>query len=186
MVDEAEVREALRVLAHRAERLRRGADRGLGLVRARWMFRGCERGRSVRAEGVVKVDNRGRVALGDRVTFLGGMIPSELICHPGGELIIGSGTLFNYGASLEAHRSIRIGARCMLASFVRIADRSGHRVEPIIVGDDVWIAHGAIIEPGVTIGDGSVVAAGAVVVTSVPPGRMAIGNPARSMILDLR
>lgn len=48
-----------------------------------------------------------------------------------------------------------------------------------IVGTDVWIGHGAIILGGVQIGDGSIVAAGAVVTKDVPPLSIVGGNPAR-------
>ena len=55
---------------------------------------------------------------------------------------------------------------------------------PIHIGDDCWIAHGAVIEPGVTVGKGSVVAAGAVVTKDVPELSLALGNPARTMKLS--
>ena len=71
----------------------------------------------------------------------------------------------------------------MFGSLVRVTDRGQG---PVVIGDDVWIAHGAVIEPGVTIGSGSVVAAGSVVSRDVPPGSLAIGNPARCMSLSLR
>ena len=51
--------------------------------------------------------------------------------------------------------------------------------KPIRIGHDVWIGGGAIILPGVTIGDGSVVGAGTVVVHDVPPASVVVGNPAR-------
>lgn len=50
--------------------------------------------------------------------------------------------------------------------------------EPITIGEDCWIGAGAIILPGVHIGDGSVVAAGAVVNRDVPPHVMVAGCPA--------
>lgn len=50
---------------------------------------------------------------------------------------------------------------------------------PITIGDDVWIGGNAVVLPGVTIGSGSVVAAGAVVTRDVPPGVIAGGNPCR-------
>jgi acetyltransferase-like isoleucine patch superfamily enzyme len=49
----------------------------------------------------------------------------------------------------------------------------------IIIGDDVWIAEGATVLGGVTIGEGAVVAAHAVVTRDVPPRSVAAGNPAR-------
>lgn len=51
--------------------------------------------------------------------------------------------------------------------------------EATVVGNDVWIGHGAIIMGGVRIGDGAVVAAGAVVTKDVPPMTIVGGNPAR-------
>ena len=51
--------------------------------------------------------------------------------------------------------------------------------EPIIVEDDCWIASGSIILAGVTIGKGSVVAAGSVVTRDVPPYSIVAGSPAR-------
>jgi acetyltransferase-like isoleucine patch superfamily enzyme len=161
-------------------------DGTLALARAQALFRGCEVGRRVRAFGNVAVDNRGTIVLADCVFFLRGMIPSELVCHPGATIEIGEHSGFNYGVSLEARARITLGARCLVAAMVRIGDSRGTTVAPVTIGDDVWIAHGAIIEPGVTIGAGSVVSAGSVVVSDVPPGRMAIGNPARAVPLDAR
>lgn len=52
--------------------------------------------------------------------------------------------------------------------------------EPLAIGNDVWLGHNSIIMPGVdSIGDGAVVAAGAVVNKNVPPYAVVVGNPAR-------
>lgn len=51
--------------------------------------------------------------------------------------------------------------------------------EPVTIGNDVWIGGGAIILPGVEIGDRCVVAAGAVVTKNVPADSLVGGNPAR-------
>jgi virginiamycin A acetyltransferase len=48
-----------------------------------------------------------------------------------------------------------------------------------VVGNDVWLGYRALVMPGVSIGDGAVVAAGSVVVGDVPPYAIAGGNPAR-------
>ncbi len=51
---------------------------------------------------------------------------------------------------------------------------------PLSIGNDVWLGHNSIIMPGVgRIGDGAVVAAGAVVNKEVPPYAVVVGNPAR-------
>jgi maltose O-acetyltransferase len=159
--------------------------RVLAVLRARWLFRSCERGARPYAAGHVRVVNRGRLVIGERAAFVGGMIPTELVCHPQATLAIGERTVFNYGASIEAHASVRIGRRCLLASLVRICDCGPQGTAPIVVGDDVWIAHGATICPGVTIGEGSVVSAGSVVTRNVPPHSLAAGNPARCLSLGL-
>ena len=48
-----------------------------------------------------------------------------------------------------------------------------------VVGNDVWLGHRALVMPGVTIGDGAIVAAASVVVSDIPPYAIAGGNPAR-------
>lgn len=49
---------------------------------------------------------------------------------------------------------------------------------PVTIGNDVWIGGRAIVLPGVTVGDGSVVGAGSVVTKDVPPLSLVAGNPA--------
>jgi acetyltransferase-like isoleucine patch superfamily enzyme len=56
--------------------------------------------------------------------------------------------------------------------------------KPVVIGDDVWIAHAAIVEPGVRIGRGSVISAGSVVMEDVPDFSLAVGNPAHSVPLE--
>lgn len=179
------MRSAARVLGALEPRLPLAKiSRGLGFLRAALLFRGIEAGPRLCALGPVKIVNDGRMILGARVAFLGGMIPSELVTHAGAVLRIGSSTMFNYGSSFEAYQQLSIGQRCLFASMVRISDRTRGRTAPVIIEDDVWVAHGATIEAGVTVGSGSVVAAGCVVTKDVPPECLAIGNPARSMKLS--
>ncbi|TFV97213.1 CatB-related O-acetyltransferase [Algoriphagus kandeliae] len=52
-------------------------------------------------------------------------------------------------------------------------------VKPIVVGNDVWIGHGAIILSGVSIGHGAIIGAGSIVTQDIPPYAIAVGNPAR-------
>ena len=52
-------------------------------------------------------------------------------------------------------------------------------IQPVHIGDHVWIGARAVVLKGVTIGDGAIVAAGAVVVDNVPPRALAAGVPAR-------
>jgi virginiamycin A acetyltransferase len=48
-----------------------------------------------------------------------------------------------------------------------------------VVGNDVWFGHRSTVMPGVRIGDGAIIAAGAVVTADVPPYTIVGGNPAR-------
>lgn len=60
-----------------------------------------------------------------------------------------------------------------------LANRMVLRCKPVHIGRNVWIGVGAIILPGVTIGDNAVVAAGAVVTKDVAPNTIVGGNPAK-------
>jgi maltose O-acetyltransferase len=51
--------------------------------------------------------------------------------------------------------------------------------KPITIGNNVWLDGGVIVCPGVTIGDNTVVGAGAVVIRDLPANVVAVGNPAR-------
>lgn len=58
-------------------------------------------------------------------------------------------------------------------------DEQGVSTNPVTIGDDIWIGANAVILPGVTIGNHSVVAAGAVVTKDVPPHTLVAGVPAK-------
>lgn len=160
-------------------------ERTVGLARAKVVFRECTCGSWVRALGFVRVRNEGTIELGDEALFRKGMVPTELVCERGARISVGAGTSFNYGVSIHAHQEVRIGRRCMFGSMVHISDLRGDKPAPVVLGDDVWLAYGVIVEPGVHIGDGSAVSAGSVVTENVPPNSLAIGNPARSIPLQV-
>jgi maltose O-acetyltransferase len=52
-------------------------------------------------------------------------------------------------------------------------------IDPVHIGDDVWIGRRVIILPGVTIGNGCVIGAGAVIAKSIPDNAIVVGNPAK-------
>lgn len=110
---------------------------------------------------------------------------------PGAELRIGEYTFIGRGAEIEVTQSVIIGRGCLIAPNVFITDHN-HRTQPgemmftqpsviapVTIGGDVWIGAHAVILCGVTIGDGAVVAAGAVVNRDVGPGAIVGGVPAR-------
>ena len=108
----------------------------------------------------------------------------------GTRVSVGAGTFVNFGCVMLDVVAITIGAACQVATRVqfltathpihpeprRLGWESG---EPIVVGDNVWLGGGAILCPGVTIGDDTVVGAGAVVTRDLPAGVIAVGTPAR-------
>jgi maltose O-acetyltransferase len=156
----------------------RRAHHSMQRARGRLTLAGCEIGPNVLVHGELELERKGTLNVGERCVFVGGPFPSAFRVERGALLEIGSKCYFNYGASFEVKESITIGARCMFGSYVRVWDERG---APVVIGNDVWVAHGAVIHPGVTIGDGAVVSAGSVVTTDVPAGMLAIGSPARMM-----
>lgn len=97
------------------------------------------------------------------------------------------------GVQLYAWKErITIGNQVLVAAGARMITRKhgfadidlpmaeqGYTHAPIVIEDDVWIGFGAIILPGVTIGKGSIVGAGAVVTKSIEPYSVVGGVPAR-------
>lgn len=83
---------------------------------------------------------------------------------------------------------IAIGKNCILtgcvilghdASTSRALGISGSIYKPVVIEDDCFIGTNAVVLMGVTIGKGSIIAAGAIVTRDVPPDSVAAGNPAR-------
>jgi maltose O-acetyltransferase len=160
----------------------RRARTAVAMARSHVALAGCKVGKRVLVHGTLQLERRGRVVVGDRCVFVAGPFPTALHVGRGGTLEVGPRCYFNYGAQLEVHDSVRLGERCMFGSYVRVTDAPG---APVVVGNDVWVAHGAVINPGVTIGDGAVISAGSVVSQDVPAGMLAMGNPARLMSQQL-
>jgi acetyltransferase-like isoleucine patch superfamily enzyme len=108
-------------------------------------------------------------------------------------ITIGDGTWINNGFSVIAeHTSIMIGKRVLIGSNVEIYDSDFHGVKidernkskfgwakPVVIEDDVFLGSNVRVLKGVTIGRGSVIANGSVVVKDIPPCVIAGGNPAR-------
>ena len=112
-------------------------------------------------------------------------------CDFGVNIHVGDNFHADYNCTMLDVAEIRIGHNCLIGPDVGIYT-AGHRLQPegrvldgygmpITIGDDVWIGGHATILPGVTIGDGAVVAAGAVVTKDVLPRTLVGGNPARVM-----
>lgn len=106
----------------------------------------------------------------------------------GKNIKIGKDVFVNSGCCFQDQGGVTLGDGCLVGHNVVFATldhdkRPGRRGDmtaaPIVVGKDVWIGAHATILKGVTIGDGAIVAAGAVVTRDVPPNTIAAGVPAR-------
>jgi acetyltransferase-like isoleucine patch superfamily enzyme len=109
--------------------------------------------------------------------------------QPNAVLSIGSNSGFS-GTVIAAAESITICDRVLCGVNSAIMDTDWHGLlpeeraargqsAPVLIEDDVWIGAGVLVLKGVTIGHGTVVAAGSVVTRSLPPLVIAGGNPAR-------
>jgi acetyltransferase-like isoleucine patch superfamily enzyme len=111
-------------------------------------------------------------------------------------LRVGSHTYLNAGASITCGLDTWIGSGCAIAPGASIMDNDTHTLvvdgaerphaAPLRMNDNCWIGTGAVILKGVEIGEGSVVAAGAVVVDDVPANTVAAGVPARVVTANAR
>lgn len=117
--------------------------------------------------------------------IFGGPVPESLSilppfhCDYGLGATFGEGVFINQGCFFLDYGGITLGDRVLIGPRVTLTT-AGHPVAvaerydfithaPIVVEDDVWIGAAATVTPGVTIGRGSVVGAGAVVARDVPP-----------------
>lgn len=144
------------------------------------------------------ITGKGDIYVGDGVTFDGKCVfhfASMCTDHP--TLRVGNRSYLANSCRFTVGKQITIGDDCRIASEVWIFDSPGHPldpvarlagappssedVKPVTIGNNVWIGRRCIIFPGVTVGDNSVIVAGSVVMSDVPPDTMVAGNPARKI-----
>lgn len=122
----------------------------------------------------------------------GSLIRPPFHCDFGYNIRVGNGCFLNYGCIFLDVVGIEVGDLTQIGPGVQVyaADhprdaatrRSGLEFgRPVKIGANVWIGGGALIMPGITIGDDAVIGAGSVVTRDVPAGAMVAGNPARMM-----
>jgi acetyltransferase-like isoleucine patch superfamily enzyme len=113
-------------------------------------------------------------------------------------LEIGDHTGIGHECTIVVGKRVSIGSHCLISGQTMIFDSSGHHtdaierragrppppeeVREVVIGDDVWIGVRSVIFPGVRIGNGSIISAGSVVRTHIPPYSVAAGNPARVVL----
>jgi maltose O-acetyltransferase len=117
-------------------------------------------------------------------------IQPPFYCDYGYNMNVGERVFFNFNCVVLDVAPVVIGSRTMFGPNVQIytathplnhIERASGKeyAKPITIGDDVWIGGSAVICPGVTIGDRSIIGAGSVVTKNIPADVFAAGNPCR-------
>jgi maltose O-acetyltransferase len=120
----------------------------------------------------------------------GAVIRPPFHCDYGFNISLGAGVFLNFNCVILDVVKVMIGERTQIGPGVQIlaADHPRDPVgrasglefgRPVLIGRNVWIGAGAIILPGVSIGDDALIGAGSVVTRDVPAAATAFGNPAR-------
>jgi acetyltransferase-like isoleucine patch superfamily enzyme len=158
-----------------------------------------EYGRDVHTGSFIHwVIGRGRLILGNNVTVDGKcsfIFAVRYTEHP--TLRIGDNVRIGHLCTFTVGREITIGNNVMIGGGIEMFDSPGHPtdsalrlagspalpedVKPIHIEDNVWVGSGATIFPGVTLGEGCIVARGAIVMSNVPRYVVVAGSPARQI-----
>lgn len=134
-----------------------------------------------------KIINKGYIEIGNLNRINSDIDQTRISVKKNGKLFIGDNNWLS-GVRISVSSEVRIGNNTFLAPEVLILDGDHHQVgdknkeglsKPVIIEDDTWLGNRVIIKKGVTIGKGSVVAAGSVVTKSVPEYCVAAGVPAK-------
>ena len=111
-------------------------------------------------------------------------------CDYGSNIKVGDKVFFNFNCVILDVAQVIIGSRTLFGPNVQVYTAT-HPInykeraagleygKPIFIGEDVWIGGSAVICPGVTIGDRSVIGAGSVVTKEIPKDVFAAGNPCK-------
>ena len=128
--------------------------------------------------------------VGDGVVFDAVTAPIELHPFDGAEIVIGDGCRIGSGASIEATRSVTLGARCRIGEFSKIIDNHHHPVTgdrhletpegiPVALEDDVTLDPWAVVLAGAQIGAGARIGAATVIRRRVHARAFVCGHPPR-------
>jgi len=139
---------------------------------------------------IVRLDRNSKLnTCGNFSIYYGG----DIIVFENGQLELGSG-FCNSNVKIRCTESITIGKNAAISHDVTIMDSDAHDMDypgyrmtkPVVIGNNVWIGSRAMILKGVKIGDGAVVAAGAVVTKDVPANTVVAGSPAKIIKENVR
>ena len=122
----------------------------------------------------------------------GAVVRPPFHCDYGLHISLGAHVFLNFGCVILDCAPVSIGDRTQIGPGVQILTPD-HPREPgpreaglefaraIRIGRNVWIGGGALLLPGVTVGDDAIIGAGSVVTRDVPAGATVVGNPARML-----
>ncbi|MFZ2279028.1 MAG: acyltransferase [Prosthecobacter sp.] len=133
------------------------------------------------------IRNQGAFHLGSGVCFRSFRTQTRIDVFKDAKLSIGDGCFINDGVNICCSTGITIGPNTKIADWVVLYDTDFHAVEPsepvrsecITIGKNVWLGARVMVLPGSTIGDHSVVAAGAIMRGHIPARSIAAGIPAK-------
>lgn len=152
------------------------------------MLFGYKRIRGSKMESRLAVEGNGSLAIesGHVHIYYG----TDILVFKGANLTFKGNVTMNQRVQIICMDNITIGDDVMISRDVVIRDNDGgheiltdgyKKTAPVIIGNHVWIGHGAMIVKGVTIGDGAIIGAGAWVATNVKPNALVMGDPARAI-----
>jgi acetyltransferase-like isoleucine patch superfamily enzyme len=140
--------------------------------------------------------------IGDDVEIFGhlGVTSGRIFDAP--RLVIGDRVDIGHNIQITVNREVVIEEEVNIASGVRILDTDAHprdtdarahglpppeaEIKAVRICRRAWLGQSCFIMKGVTVGEGAVIGANSVVVTDIPPYSVAMGNPARVVVKDVR
>ncbi len=134
---------------------------------------------------VIRIE--GKAVGGRNLWIRAEQFPVQITVRRNATLELGDDVFINQGVNILCAANVRIGDYCKIGDLAAIRDSDTHRISPCVdvmtapvsIKRNVWIGRSVIIMPGVTIGENSVVGAGAVVTKDVPRNTVVAGVPAR-------
>jgi acetyltransferase-like isoleucine patch superfamily enzyme len=148
---------------------------------------------------IINSKSKSQIKIGNNVTI----VRAKIFAFNLGKIIIGKYSYIGKNTQIDSCVEVKIGNYCMISNNVLIQDHNSHPInkldrrkqliklqdrptnvyesatKKIIIGDDVWIGTDSTILKGVTIGNGSIIAARAVVTKNIPPNSIVAGNPGK-------